>query len=71
MKSNFKKVISMLIVAAVVLGESFTTIPKPASSHDNPIVIVEIDPDSNDGKNGEGANEAKPQIDESFDEIDQ
>ena len=71
MKSNFKKIISMLIVAAVVLSSGFTAIPKPTSSPDNPIVIIEIEPDSDDDKNGEGANETKSQIDDSPDEIEQ
>ncbi len=68
MKSNFKKIISMLIVAAVVLSSGFTTIPKPAPSPDNPIAIIEIEPDSDGGKN---RNEAEPQFNDSEEEIDQ
>lgn len=68
MKSNFKKIISMLIVAAVVLSSCFTAIPKPTSSPDNPIVIIEIDSDLDDGKNG---NEAEPQFNDFEDEIEQ
>ncbi len=71
MKSNFKIIISMLIIVAVVLSSGFTTISKSPPSPDSPTVIIEIEPDSDDGKNNEGANEAKPQIDESPDEIDQ
>ncbi len=71
MKSNFKKIISMLIIAAVVISSGFTTIPKLNSSTDNPIAIIEIESDSDDGKNDEGSNEAKPQIDESELEISQ
>ncbi len=71
MKSNFKKIISMLIVAAVVLSSGFTTIPKPTPSLDNPIVIIEIEPDSDDGKSGNGDNEAEPQLNDSEDEIEQ
>ncbi len=71
MKTKLTKIISMLIAAAIVLGTGFTAMPKPTSSPDSPVVIIEIDSDSNDGKNNEGANEAKPQIDESPDEIDQ
>ncbi len=68
MKLNLRKIISMLIVAAVVLSSGFTTIPKPTSSPDNPIVIIEIEPDSDDGKNG---NEAEPQFNDFEDEIEQ
>ncbi len=68
MKSNFEKIISMLIIAAVVLSSGFTTIPKPAPSPDNPIAIIEIESDSDDGKNG---NEAEPQFNDSEDEIEQ
>jgi len=68
MKSNFKKIISMLIVAAVVLSSGFTAIPKPTSSPDNPIVIIEIDSDLDDGKNG---NEAELQFNDFEDEIEQ
>lgn len=71
MKTNFRKIISVLIAAAIVLSSGFTAIPKPTSSPDNPIAIIEIEPDSDDGKNDEGANEAKPQIDESELEISQ
>ncbi len=71
MKLNLRKIISLLIVAAVVLSSGFTTIPKSPPSPDSPIVIIEIDSDSDDGKNNEGANEAKPQFNDSEEEIDQ
>ncbi len=68
MKTNFRKIISALIAAAIVLSSGFTTIPKPAPSPDNPVVIIEIEQDSDDGKNG---NEAEPQFNDSEEEIDQ
>ncbi len=71
MKTKLTKIISMLIAAAIVLGTGFTAMPKPTSSPDSPIVIIEIDTDSDDVKNGNEGDEVKPQFDESPDEIDQ
>ncbi len=68
MKTKLTKIISMLIAAAIVLSSGFTTIPKSPPSPDSPIVIIEIEPDSDDGKNG---NEAEPQFNDSEEEIDQ
>lgn len=68
MKTNLRKIISMLIAAAIVLSSGFTAIPKPSTVSDSAITIIEIEPDSDDGNCG---NEYKPLFDDSPDEISQ
>ncbi len=62
MKTKLTKIISMLIVAAVVLSSGFTTIPKPTSLPDNSIVIIEID--SDDDKSCNEVNDTDPPFDD-------
>lgn len=64
MKSNFKKIISLFIIAAAVISSGFTTITKPTPSTDNSIVIIEIDPDSDDDKNCNEVNDTDPPFDD-------
>ncbi|GEM_PF-5336578 len=71
MKTVISKILGALIAAAIVLNSGFITIPKPAPSTDNPTVIIETEPDSDDGKIGNHGNEDEPQFDDTFDEIDQ
>ena len=56
MKTVISKILGALIAAAIVLNSGFITIPKPAPSTDNPTVIIETEPDSDDGKIGNHGN---------------
>lgn len=64
MKTNLRKIISMLIAAAIVLSSGFTAIPKPATSPSNGIVIEAEEPNPDEAQLCQPGGEEGPGFDE-------
>jgi len=64
MKTNLRKIISILIAAAIVFSSGFTAIPKPITSSSNSIAIETEVPNSDEAKVCQAGGEDGPGFDD-------